>query len=108
MAISLYDATVRSYLQGLSAMGGFLAKGLAHCQSAGIGPDTLVETRLYEDMLPFRFQVQAAAHHSWGALQAMIKGEFAPPPPIPAIGYAELQAPVAEAKAGLDGLTPRW
>ena len=79
MAISLYDATVRSYLQGLSAMGGFLAKGLAHCQSAGIGPDTLVETRLYEDMLPFRFQVQAAAHHSWGALQAMIKGEFAPP-----------------------------
>ena len=64
MAISLYDLTVANFLQTLGAVDGFLAKGLAHCKEKNIDPNEIVETRLYADMLPFRFQVLAAAHHS--------------------------------------------
>ena len=32
MAASLYDLSVASYLQTVDAVGGFLAKGLDHCQ----------------------------------------------------------------------------
>ena len=57
MAISLYDVSVVSFLQTLGVVSGFLERGLAHCQDNGIDPEEVVETRLFPDMLPFRFQV---------------------------------------------------
>ena len=67
MAISLYDVSVTSFLQTLGGVAGFLDKGLTHCKATGIDLNELVETRLQPDMLPFRFQVIAVAHHSLGA-----------------------------------------
>ena len=67
MAISLYDLSVTSVLQVLGGVEGFLAKGLAHCQEKGIDPNEIVETKLYPDMAPFRFQVVSTAHHSAGS-----------------------------------------
>ena len=57
MSISLYDASVSTYLQTLGAVGKFLEKGLAHAQAQGLAPDDLVETRLAPDMLPFKNQI---------------------------------------------------
>ena len=68
MAISLYDVTVASYLQALGGVSGFLDRGLAHCRDNNIDPEEIVETRLYGDMLPFRFQIVSVAHHSAGAI----------------------------------------
>jgi len=59
LAISLYDVTVASFLQVLGGVAGFLDKGLAHCQAKNISLPELLETRLYPDMLPFRFQLAA-------------------------------------------------
>ena len=106
MAISLYDLSVASYLQGLGAVIGFLEKGAAHFTAAGVNLDDIVETRLHPDMLPFRFQLQSVAHHSLGAIEGVKKGLFQPPPQIPALDYRGLQKLVADARAGLQKLTP--
>ena len=72
MAISLYDISVTSYLQTLDAVGGFLAKALAHFRDTGVDPEEIVEARLVPDMLPFRFQVVSVAFHSGGAMNAVL------------------------------------
>lgn len=45
MKLSLYEASVPSYLQTLTAVSGFLEKGLAHCRENGVDPEAMVETR---------------------------------------------------------------
>ena len=106
MAIPLYDLSVANYLQTLGGVAGFLEKGLAHLTANNVDPEQIVETRLHPDMLPFRFQLQSVAHHSLGAIEGVKKGLFQPPPQAPAYDYRGLQKLVAEARAGLEKLTP--
>jgi hypothetical protein len=101
MAISFYDVSVASYLQILGAVSGFLAKGREHCVKSGIDLPQVVETRLYADMLPFRFQVVSVAHHSLGAIKGIEAGVFGPPAAVPDLDYAGLEKLVAEARSGL-------
>ena len=106
MAFSLYDATVGNYLQILGAVGGFLEKSLVHFREKGIDPIEIVEARLAPDMLPLRFQIVSVAHHSRGAMEATMKGVFAPSSGKPDLDYAALQALVSDARSELSGLTP--
>ncbi|MCP5182182.1 MAG: DUF1993 domain-containing protein [Pseudomonadales bacterium] len=103
MAISLYDATVASFIQTVGAAVGFMEKGRAHCAEKGIDLQSVVETRLYPDMLPFHFQAVCIAHHTQGAIEGVQAGEFAPPPSL-SLDYAGLQKLVADAHAYLKGL----
>ena len=105
MAISLYDATVAGFQQTLAGVAGFLDRGLAHCRDNNIDPETLVETRLYGDMHPLRFQVQQVAHHSIGAIEAAKAGVFLPPTNLPPEDYVALQKRVADARGSLGKLT---
>ena len=106
MAISLYDVSVRSFLQTVGAAEGFLAKGLEHFTSAGIDPNTVVETSLYPNMLPFKFQVASIAHHAFGAIEGAKAGAYSPSGPPEGVDYAGLQALVREARAGLEAVSP--
>jgi hypothetical protein len=103
MAISLYDVSVASYLQILGATSGFLAKGREHCAKNGIDLAEVVETRLFPDMLPFRFQVISVAHHSLGAIRGIEAGVFGPPAYTPDADYAALEKAIAEARSALQG-----
>jgi hypothetical protein len=104
MAISFYDVSVATYLQILGAASGFLTKGREHCAKNGIDLGEVVETRLYPDMLPFRFQVVSIAHHSLGAIRAIEAGVFGPPAATGDLDYAALEKLVAETRAGLEAL----
>lgn len=104
MAISLYDISVASYLQTLGAVTGFLEKGKKYCNEKGIDLSEVVETRLYSDMLPFRFQVISVVHHSLGAIKGIQAGQFSPPAGYGEPDYDGLQALVAGAKQELEGL----
>jgi hypothetical protein len=106
MAISLYDASVLSYLQILDAAQGFLQKGLDWCGDNGGDPEQLVEARLVGDMHPFRFQVQQIGFHSAGAIAAMRSGVLEFGAPRPQHDYAGLQALVADAAAALRAVSP--
>ena len=104
MAISLYDATVASYLQGLGAVSGFLERGLE--QDSGTDPAELVEARIHPDMLPLRFQLISVAHHSLGAIEGVKAGLFQPPPRATGLSYTDLQGLVANAHAALAAMQP--
>lgn len=106
MGIALYDVTVLGFMQTVSAMEGVLQKGLAHCRDAGIDTDAMLETRLFPDMLPFRFQVFSVIKNSVGAIECAKAGVFGPPPQIPPMDYTGLQTLLAEASAKLRTCTP--
>ncbi|HEX3916242.1 MAG TPA: DUF1993 domain-containing protein [Caulobacteraceae bacterium] len=104
MAVALYDLSVASYLQTLAGVAGVLDRGAAHCRDNNIDPEEIVETRLYGDMLPFRFQIISVAHHSLGAIEGVKKGAFAPPTERRPLNYAQLQELVADTRAALGKL----
>jgi len=107
VATNFYDLCVPSYLQTLTAVAGFLDKGLAHCKEKGIDPAEIVETRLYPDMQPFRFQIRSVAHHSVGALEGIQRGKFEPPKePATPPDYPALQGMVAAAREAMQKFTP--
>lgn len=106
MAISLFDCSVTNYLQTVGAVIGFMDKGLAHCRERGIDPEKIVETRLYPDMLPFRFQIQCVKHHTTTAIEGMKAGVFRPPTGLTPLDYAGLQTLMAETERELRTVTP--
>ena len=106
MAITLYDATAALFIQTLGAMDGFLKRGQAHCEDNNIPLTEIVETRLFPDMLPLRYQVQAAIGHSVGAIEGVKGGVFKPPYGTPTSDYTGLLKEVSEAIAKLKSYTP--
>lgn len=106
MALSLYDLSIPSYLQTLTAVGGFLEKGAAFCESAGKDSAELVSARLIADMQPLRFQIISVAQHSRGAVEGAMKGLFGPPSDPGTADYKTLQALIAETRETLQKVTP--
>jgi len=96
MASSLYDITVTPYRQIVESIAGILDKGAEQSQQLGIDLDELVNFSLYDDMLPFSFQVFAVGYHSVGALKAVESGVFTRPASLPENDYAGLQSLMAE------------
>jgi uncharacterized protein len=106
MAISLYDSSVACFLQTLGGVEGFLGRGLAHCKEKNIDPNEIVETRLFPDMLPFRYQVLAVAGHSIGAIRGVKQGLFSPATEMPPLDYAGLQKVITDAREALQQFAP--
>lgn len=105
MAISLYDATVPTFVQIMSAAQGFLARTAEHCAEHGIDADALVEERLIADMLPLRFQVACIAKHSVNAIEDCKKGSFTMPVELTKTTFAGLQSELAQAATKLAAYT---
>ena len=106
MTISLYDLSVPTFLQTSRALGNVLARAVRHCAEVGTNPDDFVEARLFEDMAPFHFQIEALKNHAVWGLETVKTGVFAPPPLVGPVPFAELQAAVAGAVTALEALTP--
>lgn len=105
MSSSLFDLTVPTYLQILGAVDGFLEKGRLHCQQNNIDLAEIVETRIYPDMFPFRFQIHSLAHHTLGAIEGIKRGSFSPRRDFPLHDYAGLQRFIQETLAGVQKLS---
>ena len=101
MSVSLYDISVATYLQVLGAVEGFLEKGKAHCNENDIDLEEVVETRLYQDMNPFRFQVISVVHHSMASIRGVEAGLSSPPSGYGEPDYTGLQKLVSEAKTAV-------
>jgi hypothetical protein len=107
MALSLYDVTVPTYQQMLSAVSGLLEKAEAHCIAKSMSPADFINARLQEDMLPFNYQVKSTVTHSVGALNALARGVFSPDMTPSPDSFAGLKSKVTSAIAALDAFTPQ-
>ena len=112
MDLSFYDLSVPTLLQTVRAVGGFLDKTSAHCAETGGDPERFVNARLYPDMAPFHFQIEAAWHHAIWALEAARTGGFDPPALVGPVPFAQLRGMMAKAQATLEAYAPeevnRW
>ena len=106
MAISLYELTVPTFLQTVKSVGGFLNRAAKHCAETRTDPDDFVHARLFDDMAPFHFQIEAAWHHSVWGLEAVKTGVFAPPALVGPAPFADLQAMIGKAETALESFTP--
>jgi uncharacterized protein len=106
MATSLYDLSVPTFLQTVKAIVGFLDRAARHCAETRADPDDFVDARLFDDMAPFHFQIEAAWHHSVWGLEAVKTGVFAPPALVGPVPFADLQAMIGKAERALEAFTP--
>src|ERR1700751_2609639 len=106
MATSFYDLSVPTFLQTVRAVAGFLDRAARHCAETGADPDDFVQARLFDDMAPFHFQIEAAWHHSVWGLEAVKTGVFAPPALVGPVPFADLQAMIGKAETALEAFTP--
>ena len=105
MSVSLYQATVPTFLQILGTVDGLLDKAEQHCASNDLAPESLIQARLAEDMLPFSFQITSCAAHSQGAIEGLRKGLFAPDRSPPPEDFAGLRSRISGAREFLNGLS---
>lgn len=106
MSTSLYDLSVPTFLQTVRSIEGFLGRAAAHFVETDVDPDQFVNTRLFHDMAPFHFQIEAAWHHSVWGMEALRTGAFTPPALVGPVPFADLQAMMVKAKAALERLIP--
>lgn len=102
MPISLYDATIPSYLQILAAVSGLVDKAEQFCAEHGHEPATLSGACLADDMLPFAYQILSTSTHSIGAIDGVRAGSFSPNMTPPPQSFAEQRAVVQDAIARLE------
>jgi len=102
MALSLYAATVPSYLQILRAVSGLLNTAEAFCAEKALAPDDIIQARLADDMQPFAYQVKSTAVHSLGAIEGVRKGVFSPDTTTPPETFAALKTRITETLAKLE------
>ncbi|HAY05961.1 MAG TPA: DUF1993 domain-containing protein [Hyphomonas sp.] len=105
MATTLYDLSVLTFLQTLRSMGGVMDRAAAHCAATGADPEDFVGARLYPDMAPFHFQIEAAWHHAVWGVEAAKTGAFAPPALVGPAPFGALRAMMSRGVAALEALS---
>jgi uncharacterized protein len=105
MTISMYQASVPVFQQGLGAMGGVLDKAAAHAAARKVDPSVLLHTRLFPDMFPLVRQIQIAADFAKG-VSGRLAGVELPSYPDDEASFDDLKARLAKTSAFLKTLTP--
>lgn len=77
MPLSMSQACVPAFEQGLNALSGVLQKAQSYAEGRKIDPAALLQARLFPDMFPFVRQVQIAGDFAKGTV-ARLAGEEPP------------------------------
>jgi uncharacterized protein len=67
MNISMYEASIPTFLHTLKSLRAILEKGAAHAEAKKFDPTVLAGSRLFPDMLPLARQIQIASDAAKGA-----------------------------------------
>ncbi len=105
MSTSLYAATVPVFKQMLLALGDVLKKGEDHARDRKFDASTLLQARLFPDMLALARQVQIACDFA-NSVPARIAGIEVASYDDNAQSFAELQQRITKTVALLDSLKP--
>jgi hypothetical protein len=105
MTITIHQASVPVFVQGLKGLKGVLTKAAAHVEAKKLDPDSLLKARLFPDMFPLLRQVQIATDFAKGCT-ARLAGEEVPNWDDVETDFAGLIARVERAIAYVEGLDP--
>lgn len=105
MSLSLYDASIPTFVHSLRALKAILEKAVAHAEARKFDPNVFVSSRLYPDMLPFNRQIQIATDAAKGAA-ARLSGTEPPKFEDNETTVAELIARVAKTIDYLQSFKP--
>jgi hypothetical protein len=105
MTITIHQASVPVFAQGLKGLKGVLAKAALHVETKTLDPDSLLKARLYPDMFPLLRQVQIATDFAKGCA-ARLAGEEVQAWDDTETSFADLIARVDRAIAYVEGLDP--
>jgi len=95
VALSLYDASIPTYLTALRNLSAILDKAAAHAKENGVDVARYQEARLIEDMHPFTRQIQLASDAAKSGV-ARLAGVAPPSMPDTETTWAELKARLAK------------
>ena len=104
MALTLYAATIPSYLQILGSVSRLIGKAEDFCKDNGLMPEEIIQARLTDDMLPFAYQVKSTAVHSLGAIEGVRKGVFSPDSSTPPPTFDGLRERIADTITKLEAI----
>jgi hypothetical protein len=105
MSISHYSATVPVFKQMLTALSEVLQKGEVYAQQRKFDPVTLLQSRLFPDMLPLVRQVQIACDFAQSVPMRIAGLEVAAYEDTEQ-SFAELQSRISKTLALINALTP--
>jgi hypothetical protein len=103
MTITMTDASVPVFLQGLKGLKGVLGKAAAHVEAKGLDPESLLKARLYPDMFPLLRQVQIVCDFAKGAA-GRLAGADLPTYEDNETTFADLSARIDKTVAFIEGL----
>ena len=105
MKISMYQASVATFIRMLNNLAAVLEKAAAHAETKKIEPAVLINSRLYPDMFALGRQVQIASDHAKGC-GARLAGMEPPRYEDNEASFPELIARLQKTVAYLNTLTP--
>ena len=103
MTITIHQASVPVFVQGLTGLKGVLTKAAAHVEAKKLDPDSLLKARLFPDMFPLLRQVQIATDFAKGC-SARLAGEEVPVWDDAETDFAGLIVRIDRAIAYVEGL----
>jgi len=103
MSLSIHQASVPVFVQGLKGLKVVLTKASAHVEAKKLDPEALLKARLYPDMFPLIRQVQIATDFAKGCA-ARLAGEEVPAWDDVETGFDDLIARIDRAIAYVEGL----
>jgi hypothetical protein len=105
MTLSIYQASVPVFVQGLANLSAILDKALAQAAERQIDPAALLDSRLAPDMFPLVRQVQLVTDHAKGA-SARLAGTEVPKFADVETSFDELQQRLARVSEFVKGIDP--
>jgi len=105
MTLTIHQASVPVFAQGLRGLKGVLTKAAAHVEAKKLDPEALLKARLYPDMFPLLRQAQIATDFAKGCA-ARLAGEEVPTWDDVETDFTGLIARVDRAIAYVEGLDP--
>ena len=105
MTLTIHQASVPVFVQGLKGLRGVLTKAAAHVETRKLDPDALLKARLFPDMFPLAKQVVVACDFARGVSGRLAGAE------LPALegdnkSFADLRGLIAASLDFIGGLDP--
>ena len=103
MTLSMYQASVPTFVRGLNNLSAILTKAAAYAEAKKIDPSVLINARLAPDMFPLSRQVQIACDVAKGGV-GRLAGVELPSFPDTESTFDELQARIAKTIAFVESI----